>query len=135
MGDDIEVFIKNIDEIKQSDSFELCMYHQHKYELNKRGNINHIDKNKCVLIMENSTHNIQLFFISKIKNRYYLLLSVMSHLIWIKYNYSSKKITTAYKMVEEIDLKQIVEFIETNLNIFDEILEKNNAKFLGNCLL
>ena len=49
------------------DEFELCIYNQYLYKL--KGN-HVIDKQKCVLIMENKKKNIELYFIKKIKNSY-----------------------------------------------------------------
>jgi len=85
--------------------------------------------------MENKKKNIELYFIKKIKNSYYLLLSVNKYLIWIKYKSTTKKITTAFKYIENINMDPIIEFIEKNKHLLDKILLENNGKFLGNCIL
>ena len=132
MTDNIDIFINNINKIQTKDEFELCIYNQYLYKL--KGN-HVIDKQKCVLIMENKKKNIELYFIKKIKNSYYLLLSVNKYLIWIKYKSTTKKITTAFKYIENINMDPIIEFIEKNKHLLDKILLENNGKFLGNCIL
>jgi len=132
MTDNIDIFINNINQIQTKDEFELCIYNQYLYKL--KGN-HVIDKQKCVLIMENKKKNIELYFIKKIKNSYYLLLSVNKYLIWIKYKSTTKKITTAFKYIENINMDPIIEFIEKNKHLLDKILLENNGKFLGNCIL
>jgi hypothetical protein len=132
MTDNIDIFINNINQIQTKDEFELCIYNQYLYKL--KGN-HVIDKQKCVLIMENKKKNIELYFIKKIKNSYYLLLSINKYLIWIKYKSTTKKITTAFKYIENINMDPIIKFIEKNKHLLDKILLENNGKFLGNCIL
>ena len=132
MTDNIDIFINNINQIQTKDEFELCIFNQYLYKL--KGN-HVIDKQKCVLIMENKKKNIELYFIKKIKNSYYLLLSINKYLIWIKYKSTTKKITTAFKYIENINMDPIIKFIEKNKHLLDKILLENNGKFLGNCIL